>query len=291
MTRRAFLAAPAAAAALRAAAPTRFQIGCLTLPYGGFQVERALEGLARSGCRYIGFGPRHQQKPLLEIEAPPAEAARLAERARAAGVTPLLMFSAINVEAPNSVDAHQRRIEQAAAARLPYLLTFGSTKPGQYDVWIANLKQLAPRAQAAGVTLLIKPHGGNTATGKDCARILADVGHPGLKICYDSGNVLDYQNDDPIADIQTCHRDVYAFTIKDHRNTPKDEDCGPGFGEIDHYKLLAPVAWTGRDIPLLCENIFEPLVPRPKAAEEIDALARRAREYLETVTRGLVLSA
>lgn len=97
------------------------------------------------------------------------------------------------------------------------------------------------------------------------------------------------QKVDPIADIQTCYRDVAAFTIKDHRLTPKDQDCGPGLGEIDHYKLLGAVARSGRDLPLLCENIFEPLVQRPKTAEGIDALARRAREFLETVTNGLLL--
>jgi len=285
ISRRAFLATMSAAALARAS--TRFQIGCLTLPYAAFPIERAFEGIARSGGRHVGFGTRHQQAPAPAVEAPPAEAARLAQRAHSFGLTPLLLFSTVSVEAAEAVSLHRRRIEQAAAARIPYLLTFGSTKPGQRDVWIANLKQLAPAAEAAGVRLLIKPHGGNTATGQDCARIVADVGEPGLKICYDAGNVLDYQNEDPIADIRTCYRDVYAFTIKDHRNTPKDEDCGPGFGEIDQYKLLAPLADTGREIPLLCENIFEPLVPRPKTPEQIDELARRAREFLETVVRGL----
>jgi len=61
----------------------------------------------------------------------------------------------------------------------------------------------------------------------------------------------------------------------------------PGFGEIDHYKLLAPVLRTGLTLPLVCENIFAPLVSRPSAAEDVDSLARRAREYLELVVRGL----
>ena len=56
-------------------------------------------------------------------------------------------------------------------------------------------------------------------------------------------------------------RDVRSFCIKDHRNFPRDEDCGPGFGEIDHYKLLDPVAFSGREMPLCCENIFAPARP------------------------------
>lgn len=44
---------------------------------------------------------------------------------------------------------------------------------------------------------------------------------------------------------------------------------------------------TGLTIPLTFENIFEPLAPRPSAPEGVDALARRSREYIETVLRGL----
>jgi hypothetical protein len=40
-------------------------------------------------------------------------------------------------------------------------------------------------------------------------------------------------------------------------------------------------------MPLCCENIFAPLVPRPTEPEGIDALARRAREFLELVIAGL----
>ena len=100
-------------------------------------------------------------------------------------------------------------------------------------------------------------------------------------------HVVEHHRRDPIADIRTCWHEVRAFAIKDHRNWPKDQDCGPGFGEIDHYKLLQPVLRTGLTIPLACENIFEPLVPRPGVAEGVDALARRAREYIQAVVRGL----
>ena len=67
----------------------------------------------------------------------------------------------------------------------------------------------------------------------------------------------------------------------------QDQDCGPGFGEIDHYKLLHPVAFTGRVMPLCCENISALVVPRPQNADGVDALARRAREFLEVVIQGL----
>jgi hypothetical protein len=40
-------------------------------------------------------------------------------------------------------------------------------------------------------------------------------------------------------------------------------------------------------MPLCCENIFAPRLPRPTKPEEVDTLARRAREFLELVIRRL----
>lgn len=259
----------------------------MTLPYSAFPLERSLRGIQMAGYSYVAWGVQHEKKPLLDVNASPSEAVRIARMSKDSGLTPVMMFSTVNVEAANAVDAHRRRVAQAAAAGIPFLLTFGKTGKGEYELFVANLRAVAPDAKQAGVTVVIKQHGGNTATGRDCARIVAEVASDAVKICYDAGNVLDYENQDPIADIATCASDIRAFAIKDHRNTPKDEDCGPGFGEIDHYKLLRPVMRTGLTIPLACENIFEPLVPRPATPEGVDVLARRAREYLESVLSGL----
>ena len=292
MTRRHLLSSVLPAAALAQPAPTRFPLACMTLPYSAHPFERALAGIRRAGYSHVAWGVNHkdargQTQPALAVDAPARDAAALAARCRDLGLEPVMMFSTVNLEAPNALAAHLRRIEQAAAARIPFLLTFGKTTPGQYATFVSNLQKMAPAARGAGVMVVIKQHGGNTATGEHCARIIREVADEGVKICYDAGNVLDYENHDPIADIQTCWRDIRAFNIKDHRNTPKDEDCGPGFGEIDHYKLFAPVLRTGLTIPLTFENIFEPLVPRPTDPAAIDDLARRAREYIDTVLRGL----
>jgi sugar phosphate isomerase/epimerase len=272
--------------------PTQFQIACMTLPYSQFPLQRALEGIARSGFKYVAWGTRHLEGPnrqvsLMELDAKPAEAKKLGDRCRDLGLTPVLMFSTVYVEADNGVDAHKRRVEQAAAAGIPQVLTFGHTEGGKRDAWVKNLKVLGPFARAAGVTVVIKQHGGETGTGEACAKIVREVADPGVWMNYDAGNVMDYLDVDPIPDIQKCVGEIRSFCIKDHRNFPKDEDCGPGLGEIDHYRLLAPVAFTGLTMPLACENISAPAIPRPKDPEGVDALARRAREFLELVIQGV----
>jgi sugar phosphate isomerase/epimerase len=272
--------------------PTQFQIGCMTYVYRDFPLRRALEGIAKSGYRYVAWGTEHQEAPgrsvpVMAVDAPPREAALLGERCRALGLEPVLMFSTVYPEHDGALEALKRRIEQAHAAGIPQVLTFGHTEKGGRERWLERFAVLGPLARAAGVTLVIKQHGGDTGTGSACARFTRALNDPAVKVNFDAGNVMDYLNVDPVPDLAACADEVRSFCIKDHRNFPKDEDCGPGYGEIDHYKLLAPVAFTGRKLPLCCENIAQPLLPYPATAEGVDALAIRAREFLEAVVAGL----
>ncbi len=271
---------------------SQFQIACMTLPYANFPLQRALSGIQAAGFPYVAWGTSHREDggkkvPVLAADAPPTQAQQLAKRCRDLGLEPLMMFSMIYPEHPNGFKVLRQRLLQAGAARMPQVLTFGHTEGGNRSIWEKRFRQLGPIAADQNVTLVVKQHGGSTGTGEACAEITRAVDHPHIKINYDAGNVMDYLNVDPIPDIQKCADEVRSLCIKDHRNFPKDQDCGPGFGEIDHYRLLAPLAQLGRTIPLCCENIFAPLLPRPSKPEGVDALARRAREFLEVVVAGL----
>lgn len=295
--RRSFLAgtaglALAGPAATQPAQPTRFQLACMTLPYAQFPLQRALEGIARAGFRFVAWGTEHQEEPgrrvaVMPRDAAPAAAAALAGRCRDMGLEPVMQFSIVYPEHRDGLEVLKRRIEQARAARMPQVLTFGYPERGAPGLWEERFAALAPLAKEAGVTLVIKQHGGSTGTGKACAEFTRRLNHPNVKVNFDAGNVMDYLSVDPIPDLKLCADEVRSFCIKDHRDFPKDEDCGPGFGEIDHYRLLHAVARTGRTMPLCCENIFAPLVPRPASPEGVDALARRAREFMETVIAGI----
>jgi sugar phosphate isomerase/epimerase len=270
---------------------TRFQIACMTLPYSQFPLERALNGIRSAGYQYVAWGTTHKEKgndlPVLAADASPETARALGQHCRDLGLIPLMMFSGIYPEDNRAMEVFESRLKQAAAAGIPQLLTFGHTKGGNRELWIKRFKELAPMAKDRGVMIVIKQHGGETGTGAACAELVREINQDSIKVNYDAGNVMDYLNLDPLADIQRCTAEIRSFCIKDHRDHPKDEDCGPGFGEIDHYKLLDTVAFTDLTMPLCCENIFAPLLPRPKDPDEIDGLARRAREFLDLVIRGL----
>jgi sugar phosphate isomerase/epimerase len=273
--------------------PTRFQIACMTLPYSAFSLQRALTGLRDVGYRHVAWGTTHMEDgkrmPVLAADAPPERARELATRCRDLGLEPVMMFSGIYPEAKNGFEVLRQRLLQASAAKMPQVLTFGHTRGGNEKLWVERFKQLAPIARDNNVTLVVKQHGGETGTGAACARITREVNHSHIKVNYDAGNVLDYLNGkvNPLTDLQACASEVRSFCIKDHRFFPQSQDCGPGFGEIDHYRMLNIVAFTGLTMPLCCENIFAPSVPRPTKPDGVDALARRAKEYLELVIQAI----
>jgi sugar phosphate isomerase/epimerase len=272
--------------------PTIFQHACMTLPYSNFPLERALSGIKSAGYEYVAWGTSHKEadgksKPVLASDASAAKAKELATRCRDLGLQPVMMFSGVYPENDGAVEILKQRVLQAEAAGIGQVLTFGHTEGGKSDLWIERFKTLGPFARDHGVMIVVKQHGGSTGTGEALAKIVREVDDPGIMVNYDAGNVMDYLDVDPIPDILKCSTEIRSFCMKDHRNWPRDQDCGPGFGEIDHYRLLEPVAFTGLTMPLAYENIFPPLVERPNSPEAIDMYARRSKEYVETVIAGL----
>lgn len=274
---------------------TKFQIACMTLPYSRFPLGRALTGIKSAGYRYVAWGTTHReaegnQVPVMAADASPAKAKELGGRCRDLGLEPVMLFSGVYPEAGNHLEVMKNRIAQAKAAGIGQLLTFGNTRGGERKRWVEHFKILGRMARENGVQIVLKPHGGLTADGVRTQELVREIEEEGVKVNYDAGNVMDYLRIDPsavLADFAKCARDVISFCIKDHRRFPQDQDCGPGLGEIDHYRLLAPVAFRGRTMPLCCENISAPMLPAPTKPEEVDALARRAREFLELVIQGV----
>jgi sugar phosphate isomerase/epimerase len=265
----------------------------MTLPYAEFPLERALKGIKEAGFEHVAWGTSHKEDgkpiPVMPADARAEKAKELGKHCRDMGLKPVMMFSGIYPEDAEAMKIFKNRIEQAAAAGIPEVLTFGHTKGANRKLWVERFKELGPIARDHDVRIVVKQHGGETGTGAACAEIIRDVNDDGIKVNYDAGNVMDYLRGevDPLTDVKKCVEEIRSFCIKDHRLFPKNQDCGPGFGEIDHYKLLHPVAFTGRTMALCFENIFAPVLPPPTKPEGVDALAKRAREFLEVVIQGL----
>jgi sugar phosphate isomerase/epimerase len=298
MTRRTALQSMAGAAALAQTSPTartEFQIACMTIPFQQFSFERGVKGVAAAGFRYLAWGPNetdstNRRSDVIGLDAGVERAKELLRISRDAGLETVLMFAAFYPENPGAVDAYKKRIDQAQAAGIPNLLSFGSPKSTaeHREPFVRTLRAIADHAAQAKVAIAVKQHGGVTATGEMTAAVVREVNHPSVVVFYDAGNVWGYTGGDANADFLKCASMTRGFAIKDIRNYRGQRSaCGPGFGQTDHYQMLGLVAENGDKIPLCCETVWEPLVPRVNTPEAVEQLARRSREFLDSVVRGV----
>jgi sugar phosphate isomerase/epimerase len=273
--------------------PTRFIHACMTLPYRNYSFERAIKGIKKAGYDYVAWGTTHrgedgEPRPVIAEDAHPDQAAELGQRCRDIGLEPVQMFSTVYPDHDNAVQVLTNRIRQASAGRVDKVLVFGPTDGGNPELWVRKFRELAPIAADYNVMLVLKQHGGETTgTGEALAKIIHEVDHSHILMSYDAGNVFWYLEEDPIEDIQTCADLVRGFCLKDGRSWPAKTTGGPGYGEIDHYRLMQPIAFTGLTIPLTYENIYPPYLGGPESAKQVDEWARQALLYMENVVKGI----
>src|SRR5262249_32491869 len=107
--------------------PTRFQVACMTLPYSRVPLARPLQGPRNAGYSNVAWGTTHLEDgknvPVLASDAPVDRARDLARRCRDMGLEPVMMFSGIYPEANNGFEVLRQRVLQAAAGRVPQVLT------------------------------------------------------------------------------------------------------------------------------------------------------------------------
>ncbi|MDQ3700984.1 MAG: sugar phosphate isomerase/epimerase [Chloroflexota bacterium] len=266
------------------------ELGAHTLPYRAYPLERALAGVAGAGYRYVGIWNDHAGAPLVPPAASDAQILELRRQIEAAGLQPRMAFR-FPAEDPDPTAVMRRSVHVCGALGIPYLLSSG---PSPYsgrgfearkrdmlfrreaEAYFATLREVAPLAQRAGITIVVKPHMGVTGTGADLADIVELIDHPGLRVCYDAGNIAYYEGLTPEEDVKDCARYVRAVCIKDHRGGRANADFPtPGEGDVDHAAIFRTLLDAGFSGPALVERI-----DGQADAEAMDAALAQARVSL-----------
>lgn len=270
----------------------------ITLPYSHLPFERALAGLAAAGYRYVGFGLRHEGEYVPQIDAPPEEWDRVAALCERYGLKPLTIFSRAAVKDASQtreIEICKREIDHVARIGIPYMTSAGiwgyksfpdvpltqEEMAEPHRAFVQAMQILGEYAASRGVTIVLKPHTGDTATAPILLQTLAEIDRPAVKAFYDPGNVRFYEGLDPAEDILAIKGDMPLLCAKDHRGERAVADFPvPGEGEVNFPAIFAHLRSIGFDGAVTVERIDG----RDKASEltgdEIDARMRRARENL-----------
>jgi sugar phosphate isomerase/epimerase len=272
------------------------ELGAQTLPYRAYPFERALEGIAGCGFKYVGIWNDHDDATVIPPEASAADIDAVRRQIERFGLIPRMAFR-FRDQSSDPTAQLRRTIEVAGGLGIPFVISAG---PSPYarrafearkrdmlflreaQEYIDSLRALAPVAERHGVTIVMKPHMGVTGTGEDLADLVEVVDHPAVRICYDAGNIAFYEGLRPEDDVKACAHHVSAVCIKDHRGPRANADFPvPGEGDVDHASLFRALLDAGFSGPCLIERI-----DGLNSAEEIDRALGRARDHLRAALAG-----
>lgn len=272
------------------------EIISLTLPYRKMTFERSLEGIKRAGYDSIGFGLDHSDGGY-PVEPSLAEADRIKNIIDKHGLGAGLVYGART--ATDDADALCRWIDFAAAIDCPLLVWVGvggyrkfPNEPlteeqldEKHRPFVEKMKVVGERAAEKGITVTLKPHTGNTATGPVLKKTLQDIGSPAFKACLDPGNVRYYEGVSPEEDIEPVLDQTAAVIMKDHRGERANGDFPiPGEGDVDFPRILKRLHDVGYSGPLVVERI-DGADGGNLTVEEIDARLVKAYDNVVRMAR------
>jgi sugar phosphate isomerase/epimerase len=251
-------------------------LGCFNRPWSGCELERVFAGIAAAGFRHCGL-MRHNRQAILSATMPPEAVATLLDQVRRYDLQIQCNLVSLQLNEPfaTAVARLKEEIDQAQAAHIPHLLTGGTPDPARYEAFYAVAAAAAPYAAERGVTLGLKPHGGISATNRDCVTVAQRIGKRGFGIWYDPGNIIHYTGTSPEADLEAVAPFLVGMCVKDCAGGLRGSvSITPGDGEVNFPRIFAMLRQSGFQGPALVECLGG------TTPDEVDAQARRVHDSL-----------
>ena len=173
------------------------KLGCGTVLFRKFELERSLEAIRNVGFEYFETQAVGPWCPHVDVEKDdPENLVRLKNKLGFREITGLWSLNGNIIANDRAVESGIRSIEWAAAAGIPVLHTGDGKKPKDmsegdaYKVFEDKLAQILEAARKYGVTVAIEPHGTFSLTLDGLRKMMA-LGEPGvLGINYDACNIF-----------------------------------------------------------------------------------------------------
>lgn len=218
-------------------------IACNLASYGGL-TDAALEHWAALGMRYVEVGC-----------PPPGEVAAWRARLAAAGLSATSLMAGCPVHEPGL--AERLKPACAAAAELGARILFVSAHAGDTPLSdaYARLHAAGEVAAAAGVTIALETHPDLCENGDQMLATMAGVGHPAVRVNFDTANIHYYNRDvDTAVELAKAAEVVASLHLKDTNGAYRTWYF-PTLGEgiVDFPKVFAIMAERGFTGPYTME--------------------------------------
>ncbi len=253
-------------------------IGCTTRPYSQLSFADACRHISAAGYSDVAvFG--HEVTSSSSNE----QVAEVRKAAADTGLNPSMLLggSDLSGSLENSVADLKRLIDNTAGLGAKWLLDCGISNEEHYGKFFELMRQASPHAEACGVCITLKPHGGITLTVDDLIEAHHEVNHPAFGICYDPGNIIYYTKGElrPEPFVEELASIISTFIIKDcvvEDGTP-DVMVTPGEGLVDFDTVIGGLVANGFKGPLYLECVGG------KTLDEIDRNVGASLKFVQGI--------
>jgi sugar phosphate isomerase/epimerase len=247
--------------------------------------EEAFAGIAAAGFKAVELTAVEGWTEHVDLDADTGELrARLAHY----GLEPVVLSGHSDLTTPEGLALGIKAVRWCADYGLPVMSTAiggHSSQEENESAFLANIAALAAAADDAGVDVALEIHGDIMASGAKTVPLLERIGHPRIKVAYDTGNCEFYGDVKAVDDIATVIPYLANVHLKDHRGGKGVWDFpAPGDGTVDYAPILQQLEDGGYTGPLSVEIEFQG-DPWPPLAEA-DASMARACAHLNALGLG-----
>ena len=173
------------------------KIGCGTVVFRKFELERALDAIRKIGYEYFETQAVGPWCPHVNVEKDDPEfLVKLKNQFGFKEITGLWSYNGNIIANPNAVESGKLSVQWAAAAGIKVVHTGDGKKPNDmsdedaFKVFSEKLAEILEEAKKYNVALAIEPHGSFSLTCDGLKRILSLGDEKNLGINYDACNIF-----------------------------------------------------------------------------------------------------
>lgn len=261
----------------------KWPIGCFNRPWSAGTYDQALEGIKAAGYVLTGLLGDHVDEPFTSPQTTAQYLDALRERIKKYGLEVNVAWLRTRHDVPlgEATTAAHKQVEHARRLGVKYLLTTGVDRRETYEHFYQVMADTSAYAADRGIQIVLKPHGGCSATAEEMLRTIERVDHTNFRIWYDAGNIVHYTDADPVVDVARIAEHVVGFSAKDCARRGGDVMLQFGEGKVDFKGVFTQLKKANFNGPLMVECC------RGRTLAELTENARANRLFLERLFASL----
>jgi sugar phosphate isomerase/epimerase len=237
------IAHPVTAATPIDSAPLNWRLACRLASYGKFQ-DAAWDHLPSIGVHNI----------FLSVPEP-GEVARVRDRLKAHGLTPLVVRGHTDLGQPSCIDELADQLAVCEKLGVHYMFLSPRHAGVGKETACERLRQAGEVARRHGVIIALETHPDLGANASAHLETMKRINHPNVRVNFDTGNITYYnRNADVVAELKTIIDYVATVELKDHSGVVGSWNFPAlGQGKIDFPGVLSVLREHGYAGPVTIE--------------------------------------